>query len=104
MVIDNIIGRIKKSEQEAKDIIESAKKEAEEIVDKASVQAKSIVKEAQQEKKDIILKSEKKAMKDASAKAVKSGENFAKDFEGTEKLFKESRNKAVKEIIKRVAL
>jgi len=103
IMVDNIIKKIKESEEKAKEIINFSKKESAEIVEKAYSKSKEILKETKKEISDMISKYEAKAKTDAKKEIEIIQENFDKDLSNIKKIASYKEEEAVNKIIQRIS-
>ena len=103
IMVDNIIEKIKESEEKAKEIINLSKKESAEIVEKAYSKSKEILEETKKEISDMISKYETKAKSDAKKEIEVLQENFDKDLSNIKKAASHREEEAVNKIVQRIS-
>jgi vacuolar-type H+-ATPase subunit H len=102
-MVDNIIEKIKESEEKAKEIINLSRKESAEIVEKAYSKSKEILEETKKEISDMISKYETKAKADAKKEIEVLKENFDKDLNNIKKVASHKEEEAANKIIQRIS-
>ena len=102
-MVDNIIKKIKESEEKAKEIINPSKKESAEIVEKAYSKSKEIFEETKKEIGNMISKYETKAKADAKKEIEVLKEDFDKELSDIKKIASYKEEEAVNKIVQRIS-
>ena len=101
-MVNNIIEKIKESEEKAKEIIALSRKESAEIVENAYSKSREITRDAKKEVVEMINRSEIKAKADVKKEIKALQESFDKNLENIKKVVTSKEKEAINKVVQRV--